>query len=252
MNCCRPCSTNNSDGGTEVSGEDWSIKTNFEAEANANVNATFTICGIQENGGSANSIPASRAAAATAAAAAAAAAGSAAAIAAATASPTWEDDLQAQMQEWFRDSDWVDEPPSIAVTMGSGAVCQLDSTATVALPPDAVFNVIRDPNNRRVFKNVKVRASRSSLSLSPLPPITKFASSSTSLVRHPIPASYKRPSVSDVRVLRDDGAVQHAEMKMTFVWRLPAISGTFTAQVLMIQDRPNRMVCSVAANEVDL
>ncbi|CAI5930622.1 unnamed protein product [Closterium sp. NIES-64] len=108
------------------------------------------------------------------------------------------------MQEWFRDSDWVDEPPSITVTMGSGAVCQLDCTATVALPPDAVFNVVRDPHNRRVFKNVK--------------------------------------SVSDVRVVSDDGGVQHVEMNMTFLWRLPAISGTFTAHVLMIQDRPNRML----------
>ncbi|CAI7923600.1 unnamed protein product, partial [Closterium sp. NIES-53] len=49
-------------------------------------------------------------------------------------------------------------------------------------------------------------------------------------------------SVSDVRVVSDDGAVQHAEMNMTFLWRLPAISGSFTAQVLMIQDRPNRML----------
>ncbi|CAI5505136.1 unnamed protein product [Closterium sp. Naga37s-1] len=96
--------------------------------------------------------------------------------------------------------------------MGSGAVCQLDCTATVALPPDAVFNVVRDPHNRRVFKNVKVKGG-------------------AVLV-----------SVRDVRVVSDDGDVQHVEMNMAFLWRLPAISGTFTAHVLMIQDRPNRML----------
>ncbi|CAI7827626.1 unnamed protein product [Closterium sp. NIES-54] len=232
-NCCNRSSIN-SGGGTEFSSEGWSIKTSFAdvdapaaaiaaAASTASESSTSTNGCIQGNGGSApsNLTPASPAAAATAAAAAESAA-AAAAIAAATASPTWEDELQAQMQEWFHDSDWLDEPPSITVTMGSGAVCQLDCTATVALPPDAVFNVVRDPHNRRVFKNVKVGS--------------VLAASRCRLL---FPLSLQ--SVSDVRVVSDDGAVQHAEMNMTFLWRLPAISGSFTAQVLMIQDRPNRM-----------
>ncbi|GJP71394.1 hypothetical protein CLOP_g2229 [Closterium sp. NIES-67] len=205
--------TSSSDGGTEFADEGWSVRTSFDV--GVNVNPAAAAANPNDASSAATTAATADAVAAEASVQRTASCGrdhspcavtteaaAAAIVAAATASSSWESDMQAQLQEWFRDSDWVDEPPSIEVSMGSGAVCQLDCIATVALPPDAVFNVVQDPHNRRVFKNIK--------------------------------------SVSDVRVVRDEGGVQHVEMNMAFAWRLPAISGSFTAHVLMIQDRPNR------------
>lgn len=44
----------------------------------------------------------------------------------------------------------------LQVTVPKGSLCDLNLRVKVGLPPDAVFNIIIDPENKRVFKNIKV------------------------------------------------------------------------------------------------
>lgn len=65
--------------------------------------------------------------------------------------------------EYVSDEKWVPSssahaPPIVTVSEPSGAFCQMDSRFSVPLPPDDVYEIIIDPNNRRVFKNVKVNS----------------------------------------------------------------------------------------------
>ncbi|GJP49081.1 hypothetical protein CLOM_g8342 [Closterium sp. NIES-68] len=107
-----------------------------------------------------------------------------------------------QLEAWFLDPVWSDEAPDMTVTVGTNALCQLDGTATVAFPPDAVFSLVCDPYNHRVFKNVK--------------------------------------AVRNHRVVRDCNGVKEVEMDMAFSFQLPFFTGTFDAHMRMVQDRSNR------------
>ncbi|CAI5983350.1 unnamed protein product [Closterium sp. NIES-65] len=120
----------------------------------------------------------------------------------ATASEPWEDAMRAELAAWFQIPDWVDETPSMTVSVGSNALCQLDGVATVGLPPDAVFSIVCDPHNSRVFKNIK--------------------------------------SVKNERVISDNNGVKELEMDMVFAFQLPFFTGTFDAHMRMVHDRPNR------------
>lgn len=53
-------------------------------------------------------------------------------------------------------ADFVHEPPVMKVIQPKGSFCQIDARFSVALDPEGVYNIITDPNNRRVFKNIKV------------------------------------------------------------------------------------------------
>ncbi|CAI5947776.1 unnamed protein product [Closterium sp. NIES-65] len=108
-------------------------------------------------------------------------------------SEAWEEAMRTQLSTWFDDPDFVDEVPSMTVTVGDNALCQLDGVATVALPPDSVFSVVCDPHNRRVFKNIK--------------------------------------SVKNERVVSDCNGVKELEMDMVFAFQLPFFTGTFDAEV---------------------
>jgi len=46
---------------------------------------------------------------------------------------------------------------SLQVGIPKGSLCNLKAEVNVGLPPDAVYNIVIDPDNRRVFKNIKVR-----------------------------------------------------------------------------------------------
>lgn len=39
--------------------------------------------------------------------------------------------------------------------MPKGSLCNLSVNVNVGLPPDAVYNIVTDPDNKRVFKNIK-------------------------------------------------------------------------------------------------
>ena len=42
------------------------------------------------------------------------------------------------------------------VSVPKGSLCNLNVKVNVGLPPDAVYNIVIDPDNKRVFKNIKV------------------------------------------------------------------------------------------------
>jgi len=44
----------------------------------------------------------------------------------------------------------------LQVTVPEDSLCNLNLRFKAGLPPDAVYNIIIDPENKRVFKNIKV------------------------------------------------------------------------------------------------
>ncbi|KAB2052913.1 hypothetical protein ERO13_A12G143400v2 [Gossypium hirsutum] len=65
-------------------------------------------------------------------------------------------DLEKQLQAWRENPIWVNQPPEIKVSVPKGSLCNLKAKVDVGLPPDAVYNIVTDPDNKRVFKNIKV------------------------------------------------------------------------------------------------
>lgn len=46
----------------------------------------------------------------------------------------------------------------LQVTIPKGSLSYLSLNVDVGLPPDAVYDIVTDPDNKRVFKNIKVRS----------------------------------------------------------------------------------------------
>ncbi|BBN17142.1 hypothetical protein MPTK1_7g12310 [Marchantia polymorpha subsp. ruderalis] len=106
--------------------------------------------------------------------------------------------------EYLSDETWVPTstvhaPPQVKVTEPSGSFCRIESRFSVSLPPDDVFDIIIDPNNRRVFKNVK--------------------------------------EVTYRKVLEDDGNRQLVEVEQLGRWKFLVFSGTFACRVFVEQNR---------------
>ena len=40
--------------------------------------------------------------------------------------------------------------------MPKGTLCQVNSQFKIGIPPDTVYNILIDPANKRVFKNIEV------------------------------------------------------------------------------------------------
>ncbi|KAE8692327.1 Pantothenate kinase 2 [Hibiscus syriacus] len=68
----------------------------------------------------------------------------------------WKDQGK-HLQAWRENPSWVSPPPEIEVSVVKGSLCHLKATVDVEFTPDAVYNIVTDPDNRRVFKNVKMR-----------------------------------------------------------------------------------------------
>lgn len=85
-------------------------------------------------------------------------AAAAAASSALTALDGVEGDGKTAIQDdaWLPSDSFVHEPPVLKVMQPKGTFCEIQARFSVALPPDGVYNIITDPNNRRVFKNIKV------------------------------------------------------------------------------------------------
>ena len=62
----------------------------------------------------------------------------------------------AYSDEAWEPSELIHEPPLLLVTQPKGSFCTIDTRFAAALDPDGVFDIITDPNNHRVFKNIKV------------------------------------------------------------------------------------------------
>eukprot|EP00270_Netrium_digitus_P014165 TRINITY_DN4774_c0_g3_i2.p1 TRINITY_DN4774_c0_g3~~TRINITY_DN4774_c0_g3_i2.p1 ORF type:complete len:202 (-),score=53.17 TRINITY_DN4774_c0_g3_i2:154-759(-) len=118
--------------------------------------------------------------------------------------PAWEKELKLQMAAWNADPDWVDEPLHVEVTVPRPCVCELNCQFRIGLPPDAVFSILLDPENCRIFKNIK--------------------------------------EVSYRRVLEDAGQRQVVELQQAAIWRFLFLSGTFAVHLMVTQDRPTRHV----------
>lgn len=113
-------------------------------------------------------------------------------------------DLDKQMQTWRENPNWVDQAPEIEVTVPKGSLCNLKVKLNVGLPPDAIYNIVIDPGNKRVFKNIKEVISRN--------------------------------------VLFDDGQKQVVEVEQAAIWRFLWFSGTISVHVFVEQDRKDHTV----------
>ncbi|PIN05593.1 hypothetical protein CDL12_21864 [Handroanthus impetiginosus] len=107
--------------------------------------------------------------------------------------------LEKQMHAWKDNPVWVDHPPDIKVTIPIGSLSHLSLRVDVGLPPDAVYNIVTDPDNQRVFKNIKEVISR--------------------------------------EVLVDEGLRQVVEVEQAAIWRFLWWSGTISVHVLVDQNR---------------
>lgn len=107
--------------------------------------------------------------------------------------------LEKQMYPWKENPIWEDHPPDIKVTVPKGSLCNLNLEVNVGLPPDAVYNIVTDPDNKRVFKNIKEVISR--------------------------------------KVLVDEGSRQVVEVEQAAIWRFLWLSGTISIHVLVDQNR---------------
>nr|XP_043626355.1 uncharacterized protein LOC122597848 [Erigeron canadensis] len=108
--------------------------------------------------------------------------------------------LDMQMQAWKKNPVWEDgQTSAIEVIVPKGSLCQLNVTTNVGLPPDAIYNIVTDPDNRRVFKNIQEVTSR--------------------------------------KVLLDEGSRQVVDLEQAAIWRFLWWSGTISVHVLVDQNR---------------
>uniref|UniRef100_A0A5B7BHD4 DUF220 domain-containing protein n=1 Tax=Davidia involucrata TaxID=16924 RepID=A0A5B7BHD4_DAVIN len=116
-----------------------------------------------------------------------------------TSSTYLEVNLDKQLQAWKENPIWADQSPEIKVSVPKGSLCSLNVKVNVGLPPDAVYNIVTDPDNKRVFKNIQEVKSR--------------------------------------RVLIDEGLRQVVEVEQAALWRFLWWSGTISVHVLVDQNR---------------
>ncbi|CAK9227304.1 unnamed protein product [Sphagnum troendelagicum] len=109
-----------------------------------------------------------------------------------------------QDDAWLPSDSFVHEPPVLKVLQPKGTFCEIQARFSVALPPDGVYDIITDPNNRRVFKNIKEVCYR--------------------------------------KVLEDDGNRQLVEVEQLGRWRFLMFSGTFSSRVMVEQNRQDHQM----------
>ncbi|XP_074579313.1 uncharacterized protein LOC141835834 [Curcuma longa] len=115
-----------------------------------------------------------------------------------------EANFKKQLEAWKENSFWVDQAAEIKVSVPKGSLCNLNVKFNVGLPPDAIFNIVTDPDNKRVFKNIKEVISR--------------------------------------KVLLDEGLRQVVEVEQAAIWRFLWWSGTITVHAIVDQNRKDHTV----------
>ncbi|KAM3327684.1 hypothetical protein P3S68_033733 [Capsicum galapagoense] len=108
-------------------------------------------------------------------------------------------DKEKQLQSWKENPSWNDPPPYVKVSVPKGSLCNLNVKVDIGLPPDTVYDIVTDPENKRVFKNIKEVLSR--------------------------------------KVLVDEGSRQVVELDQAAIWRFLWWSGTISVHVLVDQNR---------------
>ncbi|CAO2828830.1 unnamed protein product [Amaranthus hypochondriacus] len=116
----------------------------------------------------------------------------------------WETELQKQLQLWRANPYWSHQPPEIEVAVPKGLLCNLHIKFNAGLPPDAVYNIIIDPDSKRIFRNIKEVISR--------------------------------------KVLVDDGSRQVVQVEQAAIWKFLWLSGTISVNVLVEQNREDHSV----------
>ncbi|GAQ85837.1 hypothetical protein KFL_002570050 [Klebsormidium nitens] len=99
---------------------------------------------------------------------------------------------------------WVDEQPQIEVEVPKGCFCNLYCKFKVGLHPDGVYGIISDPDNKRIFKNIKETVRRD--------------------------------------ILEDDGVQQRVMMEQAAMWRFLVFSGTFNVTLDILQNEKERFM----------
>ncbi|KAL3677682.1 hypothetical protein R1sor_020638 [Riccia sorocarpa] len=115
-----------------------------------------------------------------------------------SAAPEFSDAIW-DLEPWIKNPTWEEDVPIMEVTVPEGSLCQLSSTFKVGLPPSVVFDILADPANKRVFKNIK--------------------------------------EVKYRKVLEDYGHRQIVELEQAAIWRFLWLSGTLSVCVRVDQDR---------------
>ncbi|KAJ9563765.1 hypothetical protein OSB04_008925 [Centaurea solstitialis] len=106
--------------------------------------------------------------------------------------------LEKQLQAWRKNPVWDDnQPPGIECTQRVFLPTKCESECGFA--PDAIYNIVTDPNNKRVFKNIQEVLSR--------------------------------------KVLLDEGSRQVVELEQAAIWRFLWWSGTIAVHVMVDQNR---------------
>eukprot|EP00252_Welwitschia_mirabilis_P025304 TRINITY_DN7842_c0_g2_i1.p1 TRINITY_DN7842_c0_g2~~TRINITY_DN7842_c0_g2_i1.p1 ORF type:complete len:326 (+),score=77.09 TRINITY_DN7842_c0_g2_i1:168-1145(+) len=119
--------------------------------------------------------------------------------------------LEQQLGAWRENGNFPEIPAKIEVTVPKGSLCHLDATVDVGLPPDAIFDIVIDPENKRVFKNIEKVIYRN--------------------------------------VLEDDGNRQLVEVEQAALWKFLWWSGTMSVRVFVEQDRQKHMMNFSLAKE---
>ncbi|KAJ8565316.1 hypothetical protein K7X08_007892 [Anisodus acutangulus] len=108
-------------------------------------------------------------------------------------------DKEKQLQSWKENPSWVDPSPDVKVSVPKGSLCNLNVKVNIGLPPETVYDIVTDPENKSVFKNIKEVLSR--------------------------------------KVLVDEGSRQVVEVEQAAIWRFLWWSGTIYVHVLVDQNR---------------
>lgn len=117
---------------------------------------------------------------------------------------SFEKDSSRQLEAWNKNSAWTDEPPVLKVTVPKGTLCLLETNFQIGLPPDDLFDIITDPGNKHVFKNIK--------------------------------------EVTYRKVLEDAGHRQLVEVEQSAIWRFLCFSGTLSISVFVDQNKKTHSV----------
>jgi hypothetical protein len=96
-------------------------------------------------------------------------------------------------------ADMLYEPPLLEVTQPKGSFCTIHTRFAAALDPDGVYDIVTDPNNHRVFRNIKEVVYR--------------------------------------KVLEDDGNRQYVEVEQLGRWKFLIFSGSFATRIFLEQKR---------------
>lgn len=107
------------------------------------------------------------------------------------------------------DEAWVptelmQEPSVLEVTQTKNSFCEIDVHFSVPLDPDGVYDILTDPNNHRVFKNIK--------------------------------------EVTYRKVLENDGNQLLVELEQLGRWQFLVFSGSFSSRMIIKQNRREHSV----------